>query len=291
MRSIHQFFVGADQYRVRECTKNRGRKSLCWYPSAGTDFRHILFFEKERFNKLSPPPPMIYLHTDMELPKNSGVSSKSRSYQPGDFVAPSIRIASISEISIKVPILSVNKDVYFGKADENTGKVFLIDLLLEHRFRECSIQIPVPVIYFIAENFSFLADFLLLHQMQVNTLIHIRDGGASLGGSRIPMNFIYQSSSLLKLKRVICDQDPQKKIFDITRDFEVYHNHMCLTRHQWKKANRCYCFHEKLKEISRSEIQASWKGYRLSQEFYPPNKYPHLDGFYYDWHPWENRKM
>lgn len=288
MRRMHQLFSEADHDKVRKSTTGRGRNSLCWYPSAGSDFRHVRFIESELFADHPTCAPPVYLHSDMHMPWKA--ASAPMQYESGDTVGPGTWVSSVSELTPKHPLREVSNKIYYSGADENTGKVFLIDLIMEHTFRGRTVHVPIPIIYFVAENLSFMVDLLLRHQMHIDTLIHVKDGGASMGGSKIPMNFIYQASWLLKLKRVICDESPETKGFNTRTDFGVLSHQLLESEQQQGGVGLRGGLHEQIREISESEIRATWEGHRIQKSRLAPNWATPIDGFYYDWHPRRPKK-
>lgn len=283
MRSIHQFFVGADQALVRRVTTESRRKGLCWYPSAGNDFRHIRLLEEEGLSGPAERPALIYLHTDMLLPKHSP-SNPSRLLATNDQIAPGMRIVNMTELHLKQAIREVSSEVCSLSADENTGRVFLLEVEMDRIFYKRLVRVPVPILYFIAENLSFLVHALLRYQLQVDTLIHIRDGGGSMGGSYMPMNFIYQVASVLKLKRVICDDTPEEKRLKAGEDFDVL----------MRELRRCERYDDEyllrrnldqIHKISARDVRAAWQGRRRNNSGMASNEHEPMDDSYCDWHP------
>lgn len=276
MRNIHQLFIEADQEIIRRATNECGRESLCWYPSASTDFRHIGMLEEEGLNH-SGKPSLVYIHTDVRLPMNECDESDGKNQRmlaANDWLGERIKILRVIEIHPKKIIREFSEGVCSFDADENAGKVFLMELEMEAICHGRLVRVPIPVLYFISENLAFLVHAFLHHQISVNTLIHIKDGGGSFGGSRIPMNFIYQVAHILRLKRVVCDETPVGKEFNTAEDYHVL----------MKEIVKCgHINHEQIREVSENDILAVWKDKRIERGKIPRNGYtPTKDG-YYDW--------
>jgi hypothetical protein len=296
MRRIHQLFVEADQGPIRRATADTGREGLCWYPSAGTDFRHIRMLEDEGLNAPDAVPPLIYLHTDIRLPEKSDETKEpmtSPFFVSGNIIGDGMFISGVTEIHPKKVTREVSRWVCFSGSDENTGRAFLLDVTIITRFRERLIRFNVPVLYVIAENLAFLAHVLLHHQLQIDTLVHIRDGGGTMGGSKIPMNFIYQAAPLLNLKRVVCDEPPKAKTFDTRTDFTVLMQEVeRCERHGSPNLSRI--FQEPIQEISELDIRTAWEGKRIrSQQMRRDPRHYRGRGngeFYYDWRSRINAK-
>lgn len=216
-RKIHQFFREQDfinevvGFPISDLPYN-----LCWYPSAGFDFRHIIHFE------LSPDfinnKPLVYLLTD---PHISMYSQKALfPFAPGTplHISESQGVALIvkncCEVNLKQelgfhPFCQNTFDhglLHDNFHDHYSGNVFFIlaDLHALQNLRK--IQIEIPMFYFTYENMDFFMNFILPNGLRINTVVNIRDG-SGYGGSSYPMDFIYQFQRQLKLKRIITDRD------------------------------------------------------------------------------------
>lgn len=271
MRRIHQLFSAASQQLVRQATIARGRRTLCWYPSAGTDFRHVRMLEQEG---LSDPgsPPLVYLHTNIRRPEDWDA-----------LAGAGMKISEISEIYPKVATREVCREVCSERPDAHIGKVFLLDVEMEATCRGRLIRLPIPILYFVTENLAFLVGVLLHYRLRLDTLVHIKDGGGTMGGSWIPNNFIYQTAPVLKLRRVVCDEAPENKSFNTGVDFGV------LMR-EWRHAAVCgkdrSSFGGKdLQETSEADLRGTWEGRRIDPYRLAPSatSRPPEGNIYYDW--------
>jgi hypothetical protein len=230
---------------------------------------------------------LIYLHTDVRCPEKLDPSKTPKAspfLDVGAELSRGIRITNVTEVRPKRSEARVSKVVCTEDADENIGRVFFVELEVRIICRDRVVLIPVPLLYFIAENLYFLVNFLLRYQLRLDTLVHIRDGGGSLGGSMIPMNFIHQARSALRFTRVICDASPEKKVFDTRRDFEALTEEI---RHsEWygnRRIPRLLC--ECLRETPEDEIRSTWDGRRIDYRQMPSNEFKSPDGNFYDWLP------
>ena len=146
MRRIHQLFESIDQQSLRRLTSENHRTRLCWYPSAGMDFRHIKFLEEDGLSKHNLNCPLVYLHSDIRLPKSKGASFDLPFIKKGG-VEPNLKIIQCSEIHPKKKDSSISEDVCTFDADDDTGRVFLIELELTTTCFERSIKVPIPVLF------------------------------------------------------------------------------------------------------------------------------------------------
>jgi len=63
----------------------------------------------------------------------------------------------------------------------------------------------ILILLFTVENSNFFYDIILPNKIKIDYLTHIRDGGASKGGSIAKMDFIYLYADTLRLKKIIVD--------------------------------------------------------------------------------------
>jgi len=270
VRKIHQVFKNPDE------VKNliHGRCKLCWYPSAEEDFRHIAFLEAEGLEHTPGTEPLVYIHTDMRMPDFLTKERPSASSGP---VLKGMKITRISELHLKRPIRDVS-DIYTFEADKNTGRSFVFQVDLEQTFRGRKISVHVPVLYIMSENLVFLVNFFLLYGLKVDTLVHIKDGGGTMGGSYFPMDFIYQVTNLIKLKRVLSDISVEGKSFDTVRDYSI------LDAQCRRYLGRHYTSRRLLRHHSEDEIKSSWQSEPISRGLFPSNAYSRTREDH-DWRP------
>jgi len=154
--------------------------------------------------------------------------------------------------------------------------VFLIELELTTTCFERSIKVPIPVLYFVHENLSFLVNVLLFHQLEVHTLVHIKDGGGTFGSSLIPMNFIYQASQMIRLQRVISDESPESKLLDVDWDFSVLKKSLSQNERLRSKVSESSI-------LTENDIRSAWCGRTVPWHKMPPNKFSSEGNRYYYW--------
>lgn len=216
-RKIHQFFEEQQElnsilgFPISDLPYN-----LCWYPSAGLDFRHIVHFELS--HDLIKNKPSVYLLTDANISLysqdgNFPLAAGSLLHQ-SDATGVSLFVKDCFQVNLKQALgfHPYSRDAFNNGLlhenfnDHHSGNVFFIlgELHAVLNFRK--IKIEVPMFYFTYENMDFLMNFLLPNEIRINTLIHIKDG-SNYGGSSYPMDFIYQFQRELKLKRIITDRN------------------------------------------------------------------------------------
>ena len=176
-RKIHQFFREHDFINdVVGFPISDLPYDLCWYPSAGFDFRHIVHFE------LSPDfiksKPSIYLLTDPHISHYS--QEGSYPFRPGTPLHVSeskgvdLIVKNCVEVNLKQELgfypyrQSTFKHglLHDNFNDHYSGKVFFIvaELFAFQNLRK--IKIEVPIFYFTYENMDFLMNFLLPNEIR-----------------------------------------------------------------------------------------------------------------------------
>jgi hypothetical protein len=228
--------------------------------------------EEERRNDPACGPPLLYLHTDM----------RAREWALSRSVDAGMQIVSDTEISlidqIRKSLSGVSNRVYSFEANEDTGKVFLVELQVETNSSSSTEAIQVPILFFSVENLTFLVRALLNHKIRVHTLVHINDGGGSKGGSQIPMNFIYQVAGPLELQRVVCDADLKNKKFDTKYASQLLQESL-MPSHEYDRGMRS----PKIEEVSAKQIHNHWKCTCIPKGQIPANSCSPDGVKYFDW--------
>lgn len=157
--------------------------NICWYPSAGRDFRDIGYLSDDYTAKHRPRfgrdrIPDVFLHTDYYPWSNARFLNKS--YWHRDH-ATTVRCDELEEL----PPLDLPLDdglIDFPKAHELTNRVFFAWLQLDASGLDEAQT--VPFIYVFAENTAFAHNILLARQAKLSHLVHIRYGGGIFGGGK-----------------------------------------------------------------------------------------------------------
>lgn len=302
MRKIHQLFLEPGASRISEMTRN-SQHNICWYPSAGADLRHISFLEREWFKSPSENRQYLYVHTDVSLPTRENRNNDRHNpiyFDIGLELPHGLTVEEVSEVEFKKPPREKSDDVLlFSTSYEHMGRCFFVILRFEtiHHCRIVSWE--VPLLYAIAENLSFLVRVLLLYQLQVHTLVHIRDGGASLGGSDIPMNFIYLVADKLRLQRVHCDLDPPSRFSFMYECAQALENEIRHAKYEIKFRkdvdasppnvrtcldflNEDYSMRLHMDQL-KQKLAEAWNSKEISITDFPANWANPPDGHYHDW--------
>ena len=155
---------------------------VCWYPSAGQDFRDLLYLSRAYSTEYpgllpDPEPPELFLHTDY-FPWTGSTFLDSRTVHLDDRTG--ITVESIEELP-RCDLTLDDQIVDFPQGSVATGRVIFMwvrvesDQLGEQR---------VPVIYAFVENAAFCSDVMLPNAARISHLVHVRYGGGCGGGGQ-----------------------------------------------------------------------------------------------------------
>lgn len=176
---------------------------LCWYPSAGTDFRSLLYLNSA-YSKLHPASqaesafPDLFIFTDY-FP-----------YSSSDFLDTKLIFEDehtkiVVESIERLPNLHTTLDngiVDFQEVEPHLNVVVFLKLkVTSHQLGEYS----VPVIYTFVENESFCSTVLLEQNAIISHIIRIRYGGGCGGGGKCQGNWIYNVLPSLQSSIIITD--------------------------------------------------------------------------------------
>lgn len=204
--------------------------NLVWYPSSGYDFRHIfsdLISEKEKKK--------IYLHTDISALNYNFDSLKDENplFKKEKFLAQYdtfVTCLDFFELKLKTDNYYPCYDVLykgFGDKGKYNGRVFCF--LIKIGADEDKI---VPVIFAGFENTNFFYDYLLESKIQITELVHINDGGQSMGSSKFKMDFIYLYLDRLGLQKIKLDYSIETKLEHAVSDFGHFRYYNPMNRNK-----------------------------------------------------------
>jgi hypothetical protein len=190
--------------------------SLCWYPSCGYDYRHVNYHSYEgKFDVLYVHSDIVCLGSDFyELNKPNPL------FETEDFSGRdgTCRIEPLEyfELNLIEHLWYPNREiVYDFREANNCKKVFLFKIKIK------GFDTPIPIVFFAFENTNFFFDYILRNRVRVDTLIHINDGGMSMGLSKRKMDYIYLYLDELETTSIIVDFSFEDKRGHI-KDFSFF---------------------------------------------------------------------
>jgi len=177
---------------------------IAWYPSAGEDFRDLLYLSEEYARcfpsgQAEPAPPDLFLHTDF--------SSRWSRFLDTAVVhqdeRTTIRVEAIEELPrCDLPLDA--RIVEFPEWRVATGRVLF--LLLRVTSARLAMDRVVPVLYASCENAAFCAERLLPLGARCSHVVRIRYGGGFGGGGRSSGHWILRNLDRLHCELLVWDQ-------------------------------------------------------------------------------------
>jgi hypothetical protein len=158
----------------------KGEPRIAWYPSAGEDFRALLYLDPS-YSQINPATqeepesPDIFLFTDYYPWKYSSFLDNRSIYSDN---RTSVYIEHIEELPrLNLPLHE--ELVHFPQGSEATDRVVFLKIrVTSDRLG----SISYPVIYAFAENETFYCKKLIQNNAVISHVIHIRYGGGCGGG-------------------------------------------------------------------------------------------------------------
>lgn len=156
-----------------------GEPRIAWYPSAGEDFRDLLylnqrFSEKHPLSMTEPRCPDIYLHTDYSASSfldNRTIHLDSRTLVYVQFIEELPRC----ELPLDDQIVNSSD----GRC--TTHRIFFLEIVVKSKQLG---EYCVPVVYAVVENAAFCSMQILPHEGRISHIIHVRYGGGLGGGGK-----------------------------------------------------------------------------------------------------------
>ncbi len=170
---------------------------IAWYPSAGTDFRDLLYLNPRindvfPANQPEPAAPDIFLHTDYYPWGETDFIHRRFLHNDG---RTKILVKSIEEL----PRCELPLDegiVHFPKGSSLSHRVFFLEVEVRSGVLD---SFRARVIYVFAENCAFCAEKILPNFGNISHIIHVRFGSGFGGGNSTGIWLLHV------LKRLNCE--------------------------------------------------------------------------------------
>ena len=183
-RKLLQELNGLNRGAFRQFLDNfEGEPHIAWYPSAGGDFRDLLylspaFSRMKPATKPEPPPPDIFLHSDYNpCWFGSRVRDQSVVYEDG---RTKVSVSTVEDL----PRLELPLDpeiICFPERSRAVGRVLFLDIEV---WSNALGSLRAPVVYVCSENEAFCAKKMLPCGARISHVIHVIYGGGCGGGGR-----------------------------------------------------------------------------------------------------------
>jgi hypothetical protein len=168
--AFSQFLAGLDR-----------EPNICWYPSAGNDFRDLLYLSRAyaaHDPAIGPEvdPPDLFVHTDYYPWDRSSFLDHPVVHIDTRTV---IRVKTIEEVA-GFPLPRHPDLVHFPEPNAASGRVLYLRLSV-HSDRFGALA-DAHVLYAFVENAAFCAEVLIPQGARLSHLVHVRYGGGCGGG-------------------------------------------------------------------------------------------------------------
>jgi hypothetical protein len=173
---------------------------IAWYPSAGEDFRPLMFLHPSSTQLIKGEPqfPNIFLFTDYFPWKDSTFLDSKIIYQDEETKV------TVEELEM-LPDLTLPLDpeiVHFPEGSHATNKVVFLNVKISSNKLG---NITYPVLYAFAENETFFSEILLPNNALISHILRIRYGGGMGGGGYARGTWLLHVLGVLKTKELIAD--------------------------------------------------------------------------------------
>lgn len=157
-----------------------GEPNIAWYPSAGQDFRDLLYLDQQYSGiapscRVEPAAPDIFLHTDYFPWSGSSFLDTPTIHLDG---RTSVSVKAIEELP-RCDLPLAPELVHFPKRSSATGRVLFLEI--EIRSNKLG-TFTRAVVYVFAENAAFCAHNILPSHGRLSHIVHVRYGGGCGGG-------------------------------------------------------------------------------------------------------------
>lgn len=170
---------------------------VAWYPSAGTDFRPILYLHPDYQSQCNVPKPDIYLFSDiLDFPSSKFISGNVlHEDSKTKLTALSVDYIGILKLPVRPELVPSSNPHQF------TNHLYKIHVQIESTELERS---SVTVYYAFCEN-TALANYLIGHRVRVSHLIRVCYGSA-FGGSAASGAWLLNTTQALRTECMISDK-------------------------------------------------------------------------------------
>ena len=196
----------------------KGEPRIAWYPSAGVDFRDLLYLHANysRIHPASRPDPLspdIFLHTDY-FPWSTSTFLDNPTIHMDDRTA--ITVKCLEELP-RCDLPLDEKIVDFPQGSHATGRVLFLEVSIAS---DVLGEFSAPVLYAFVENSAFCALQILPNDAIFSHVVHVRYGGGLGGGGKSTGVWLLNILRLLRCECFITDnhygrQSGDKRIYTL----------------------------------------------------------------------------
>ncbi len=159
------------EYIAQQVTEPR----ILWYPSAGTDFRDLLFAHPHLVASGEPPPPDLFVHTDYYPWEGSTFLDTPLLHTDSRTTVRVVHCEALPDFAGQLD----PEVVHFPEGSKATGKVLFMKLEIESSVLG---RFTRPLLYVFSENAAFCARRALPNHARFSHIVRVRFGGGCGGG-------------------------------------------------------------------------------------------------------------
>jgi len=210
-------------------------KRICWYPSAGADFRELLFLSKQYIDIHNVPVdknelPDLFILTDCNpndyfIDKNSGMTEINK-LNNFDYDTAGVLYCSYDRHTCikhngfnQIECIDLPFDGRLVSLDfsNNYGKAFFTKASI---FSDTLGHWTVDIVYVIIENTAFVFDYLLKNNVLIDYVVRVRYGD-NFGGSNVCGDWMLKVLHMLKSKYFLSTEITSSN-FDLARSIDLF---------------------------------------------------------------------
>ncbi len=195
---------------------------IAWYPSAGQDFRDLLYLHPE-FSKQypgikpDPPSPDIFLHTDYYPWRRSRFFDTRTVYKDD---RTEVYIKSIEELP-RCDLPLDEQIVNHPNGSKATGRVIFLELEISSSVLG---RYSYPLIYAFCDNAAFCSEKIIKNNGRCSHIVHVRFGGGLGGGGKSTGVWLLNILQKLQCEMFITDShygfgSGDKRIYELYPEF------------------------------------------------------------------------
>jgi len=180
-----------------------GEPRIAWYPSAGTDFRALLYLHPT-YSKANPAtgqepqPPDLFLFTDYFPWQNSTFLDNRTVYSDSRTTVYIEHIEELPKLNLKLH----ERLVDFKEGSTATDRAVFLKVKIDS---DTLGTITYPVLYAFAENVAFYCNKIIPNEAIISHIIHVRYGGGLGGGGKASGVWLHNVLKQLNCELFITD--------------------------------------------------------------------------------------
>jgi hypothetical protein len=198
-------------YNWLNCQNQEPR--IAWYPSAGNDYRDLLYLSDQYSRKnpagiSEPPSPTFFIHTDYGAFFNKKLRSGIKLYEDVRTVVQLKRIEELPRCDIALADGIVDQ----FKNNILAGRVVFMEIDVQSKALG---HLKAPVLYAFCENEAFCSNVLLPLRAKISHIVQVRYGAGMGSGGRAAGIWLWNVMGRLGCQVYVGDGDRRRQSGDL----------------------------------------------------------------------------